>query len=137
MAAAGYPVIERRDFPGLVRGRDRIVVALLLTSPTIRAGVARGALRQVERGARGDLRGGIFGRATDVESRDRRGLCCRRRTSHGALKSGALVVIVAVTYLELQDMGMPRLVRRRELLAGAGAALIVSALPGCSVGLRD
>src|ERR1700676_2924605 len=34
-------------------------------------------------------------------------------------------------------MGMPRLVRRRELLAGAGAALIVSALQGCSVGLRD
>jgi hypothetical protein len=32
---------------------------------------------------------------------------------------------------------MPRLVRRRELLAGAGAALIVSALPGCSAALRD
>jgi glycine/D-amino acid oxidase-like deaminating enzyme len=32
---------------------------------------------------------------------------------------------------------MPRLVRRRELLTGAGAALIVSALQGCSVGLRD
>src|ERR1700676_4088170 len=34
-------------------------------------------------------------------------------------------------------MGMPRLVRRRELLAGAGAALIVSALQGCNAGLRD
>ena len=32
---------------------------------------------------------------------------------------------------------MPRLVRRRELLAGAGAALIVGALPGCSAALRD
>src|ERR1700736_5873983 len=32
---------------------------------------------------------------------------------------------------------MTRIVRRRELLAGAGAALIVSALQGCSVGLRD
>ena len=32
---------------------------------------------------------------------------------------------------------MPRTIRRRELLAGAGAALIVGALQGCSVGLRD
>src|SRR6266403_769349 len=32
---------------------------------------------------------------------------------------------------------MARLVRRRELLAGAGAALIVGALQGCRVGLRD
>ena len=34
-------------------------------------------------------------------------------------------------------MGMPRIVGRRELLAGAGAALIVGALQGCGVGLRD
>src|SRR5712675_1961993 len=34
-------------------------------------------------------------------------------------------------------MRMTRIVRRRELLAGAGAALIVSALQGCTVGLRD
>jgi len=32
---------------------------------------------------------------------------------------------------------MPRTIRRRELLAGAGAALIVGALQGCNVGLRD
>jgi glycine/D-amino acid oxidase-like deaminating enzyme len=32
---------------------------------------------------------------------------------------------------------MPRIVRRRELLAGAGAALIVGALQGCGVGLRE
>src|SRR5882724_4749497 len=32
---------------------------------------------------------------------------------------------------------MTRIVRRRELLAGAGAALIVGALQGCNVGLRD
>src|SRR5216684_7858072 len=128
MAAAGYPVIERRDFPGLVRGRDRIVMALLLPRPPIGAGVPRGAHRQVERGARGDLRGGIFGRAIDVEGRDRRGLCCRRRTSHGALKSGAHVCYSGRYVPRSRDMGMPRLVRRRELLAGAGAALIVSAL---------
>jgi glycine/D-amino acid oxidase-like deaminating enzyme len=32
---------------------------------------------------------------------------------------------------------MPRIVRRRELLAGAGAALLVGALQGCGVGLRE
>jgi glycine/D-amino acid oxidase-like deaminating enzyme len=32
---------------------------------------------------------------------------------------------------------MPATVRRRELLAGAGAALIVSALQGCGIGVRD
>src|SRR5450631_163276 len=32
---------------------------------------------------------------------------------------------------------MTRILRRRELLAGAGAALIVGALQGCAVGLRD
>jgi glycine/D-amino acid oxidase-like deaminating enzyme len=32
---------------------------------------------------------------------------------------------------------MPHTVRRRELLAGAGAALIVSALQGCGIGVHD
>jgi glycine/D-amino acid oxidase-like deaminating enzyme len=32
---------------------------------------------------------------------------------------------------------MPQTVRRRELLTGAGAALIVSALQGCGIGVRD
>jgi glycine/D-amino acid oxidase-like deaminating enzyme len=32
---------------------------------------------------------------------------------------------------------MPQTVRRRELLTGAGAALIVSVLHGCSIGVRD
>jgi hypothetical protein len=32
---------------------------------------------------------------------------------------------------------MPQPIKRRELLAGAGAALLMGALPGCSLGLRD
>src|ERR1700682_3742297 len=32
---------------------------------------------------------------------------------------------------------MPRIVRRRELLAGAGAAFLVSTLQGCGLRVRD
>jgi hypothetical protein len=32
---------------------------------------------------------------------------------------------------------MPQLIKRRELLAGAGASLLIGALPGCSMGLRN